>query len=192
MFSMLPLVAPHLKAGLWPQDNLQRLKSHSGVPVDERNRKVISRDFYGLTGNTAVLSPGDTESVTVQIGQDGDFWLNSMSFWGISDDPDDFDLPVAWGTVQIVDNSSDYKLFQPNVRLSVISGIIPLQTDPLTGNTTPNAFLQRAYIRSTIPQPYPMLRDSSMTVTIALDLNSINPRQIFFVLDGWKEFEYAS
>lgn len=193
MFSLLPLVAPHLRAGAWPQDNLNRLKDLASIPVDKRNSDVVSRDYYGVTGSSGFIAPGTTVTRTVNVGQDGDFWLNSMSFWAMPTTGGQFDVPVPWGTIQIVDNSSGYSLFSPNVRLSFLSGVIPLQSDPLAANTTANRMLQRPYIRTTLPQPYPLLRDSSFTITMRIDTTgAVNNNNIFFILDGWKEYQYAA
>lgn len=197
MFSLLPLAAPHLKAGAWPQDNLKRIWHKSGIPIDYRNRHIVSRDYYALVGGTPPLNNGQSSSITAQVGQDGDFWIASMAFWSVPHFGNlALYLPIA--SVQIVDNSSGYKLFEPSVRLSFLCGEIPSQVVPQSNGTfVSNTNTFQPYVRTSLPQPYPILRDSSITVTITMIARDQGgganpPAPIYFSLDGWKEYQNAA
>lgn len=193
MFSMLPLVNPGLKAGAWPQDNLQRLKDLAGIPVDQRNKEVVSRDYYGITGSTGFIAPGTTVTKTISPGQDGDFWLNSFGVWAPAPSQVTNPVPIPWGTIQITDNSNGYNLFSPNVRIAFLTGILPERVQPAFVGANFARFKPKPFIRTSLPQPYPLLRDSSFSVTIHIDTTgAVGNRNIFFILDGWKEFQYAS
>jgi len=183
-----------LNPGFWPQDGLH-IPQQTGMPAVAAANIATKRDFFGMTLSFVAMGHG-LFTTTEQVPAYGDFWCRSMSaFSPTANGSDDPAIAQPFAEITLTDLKSGYNFFNPYVWFGFLSGVAPAET--LGGNpgTDYNDPEFSGIPRSELPMSYCFTRNSVIQITarrVALAGEDPDPVDLYFLLDGWLEYEYAS
>lgn len=159
----------------WPQDKLRIINGYGLMPpLDLQNRVLVKREGYALTGSIGPISYGQSRTVSIDIGDDGDFWLTGIGVQLFLPTTGVFDNDT-WATLTVQDVRSGYNLFYPFARVSELT-------------------VDRPGDIGAIIQPYCFTRTGAIEVTFSVDAKAVAARNhtLYYSFVGWKEYADAS
>lgn len=167
----------------WPQDKINVPNGYGDMTPITRGNRYIGREYFSVVANFLNFSAGGerSRSIVVPMEAYGDFYLTNIVCAQATpgSNPSTYPNSVPF-RVRVTDITSNYDLFTPYVSALSLSCLNNSQLMVSIGQAS----------RSTLPQPYPILRDGAIRVT--LDHTASAARDVFITLDGWREYQNAS
>lgn len=207
-----------LKPTTWPQDDLHVPSGFGGMPPVNAGNLALGHEFFALSGLMHVpagTAAGSIFRLVLATPQDGDFWVDSIGV--VSWDADTVTIPLptqdrqqflaAMVTIRDQRTGRDV-FFNRGLGQGVGAGAIPINSLPVnafrklpqsgsevgvdySGDTPPPSGFRTT---GSLVQPLLVTRQGGveLTMTTLFALAVGHDVQVWFSLNGWKEYAHAS